>query len=252
MSSQTYVTDIDFLRIYFGDPYVVNEKITLKQPRLGDIIEYGEKNYWSFIYSITAIASDFKPELEDRGFDYEKISDLEMFYMMTQNMTPDQSGIIFGDVNLSALRRYTQTNNDEMILYDPNSGVKIDRRLHLMIQGYLTFLHNIKKKPEFAGNAMTKRIMIDDDRKRKAKNADKPWKSTLVPLISSMVNSPGFKYDIEHVRQMPLFPFMDSVARISAINTSNLLLQGAYSGHVDVGKVDKKILDWSRDLYSAK
>ena len=147
---------------------------------------------------------------------------------------------------------FRQKNNDELVLFDVDSGIRIDRRLNAMIQGYLTTLHNIKKKVERAGNFMTKQIMIEDDRQRKKMNADKPWKSTLLPLISAMVNNAGFKYNVEQVRNMKLFAFMDSVARISAINTSNLLLQGAYAGKVDMKKIDKKTLDWMRDLYTSK
>ena len=244
--------NIDFLKIYFGDPYTVNEKIVLRQPTLGEILEYGEREYWSFVYAITSISSDFKPELFDKGIDYETVSDLEMFHMMSARITPDKSKILFGDIDLSKLKLYRQKNNDELVLFDEDSGVKIDRRLNMIIQGYLTTLHNIKKKVEHAGNFMTKQIMIEDDRQRKARNAEKPWKSTLVPLISAMVNNAGFKYDIEHVRNMKLFAFMDSVARISAINTSNLLLQGAYAGKIDMNKVDKKSLDWMRDLHAQK
>ena len=244
--------NIDFLKIYFGDPYVVNDRITLHQPSLGEILQYGEKDYWSFVYAITAIPSDFKPELFDKGIDYETISDLEMFHMMSAKITPDKSKILFGDIDLAKLKLFRQKNNDELVLYDADSGIKIDRRLNMIIQGYLTTLHNIKKKVEHAGNFMTKQIMIEDDRQRKKRNAEKPWKSTLVPLISAMVNNAGFKYNVEQVRDMKLFAFMDSVARISAINTSNLLLQGAYAGKVDMKKVDKKSLDWLRDLYDTK
>lgn len=244
-----HTRDIDYLKVYFGEPYQINEKISLLQPTIGDIIAYGEREYWSLIFNVTAISSDFKPELEDRGIDYEKVSDLEMFHMMSAHIQPNKSAIIFGDLNLSKLKRYRQKINDELVLYDEDSGVKIDRRIYMLIQGFLTTMHNIKKNPEFAGNASTKKYMIEDDRARKARRTERPWKSTLLPLISAMINSPGFKYDIEHVRALNLFAFMDSVARITAINTSNLLLQGAYAGRVDITKIDKRTLDWSRDLY---
>lgn len=244
------IIDVDYLRIYFGDPYVVNNKITLRHPTINEIIEYGEKEYWTFISNVTAISSDFKPELFDAGYDYEQVSDLEMFHMMSCKMPVEKTSIIFGDIDLRKLKMYRQKNNDELVLYDEENGIRIDRRINMIIQGYLTTVHGITKNPEFAGNAMTKTIMIDDDRARKKLNANKPWKSTLLPLISSMVNSSGFKYDIQGVRQMPLFAFMDSVARISTIQSSNLLLQGAYAGHVDLGKINKKTLDWSRDLYT--
>ena len=244
--------NIDFLKIYFGDPYVVNSKIVLNQPSLGEILQYGERDYWQFVYAVTSIPSDFKPELFDKGIDYETVSDLEMFHMMSAKITPDKSKILFGDMDLTKLKPFRQKNNDELVLYDADSGIKIDRRINMIIQGYLTTLHNIKKKVEHAGNFMTKQIMIEDDRQRKKRNAEKPWKSTLVPLISAMVNNAGFKYNVDQVRDMKLFSFMDSVARISAINTSNLLLQGTYAGRVDPKKVDKKSLDWLRDFYAEK
>lgn len=246
---QQDLANVDYLRIYFGDPYAVNDKIVLRQPSLGEIMAYGERDYWSLVYTLTAIPSDFKPELFDKGIDYEAVSDLEFFHMLSNTLPPEKTSILFGDIDLTKLRMYRQKNNDELVLYDADSGVRIDRRLHMIIQGYLTTLHNIKKKVEHAGNFMTKQIMIEDDRQRKKRNADKPWRSTMLPLISAMVNHPGFKYNAEQVRDLKLFAFMDSVARIASINTSNLLLQGAYAGKVDMKKVDKKSLDWMRDLY---
>lgn len=50
--------EIDQLQLYFGDPYVINEKIIIRQPNIGQIMEYGERKYYQMVHTITAIPSD--------------------------------------------------------------------------------------------------------------------------------------------------------------------------------------------------
>lgn len=50
--------EIDQLQLYFGDPYVINNNITIFQPTVGEIMEYGEKKYYSVVHTLTAIPSD--------------------------------------------------------------------------------------------------------------------------------------------------------------------------------------------------
>ena len=51
-------TGVDEIQLYFGDDYVVNDQITIKQPLLGDIIACGEAAYFSMVHTLTAIPSD--------------------------------------------------------------------------------------------------------------------------------------------------------------------------------------------------
>ena len=50
--------EIDELQLYFGDDYVINDYITISQPSIGQVVDYGESSYFSTIYTITAIPSD--------------------------------------------------------------------------------------------------------------------------------------------------------------------------------------------------
>lgn len=50
--------DVDSLFLYFGDDYVVNDRITLMQPTIGQIVDYGEAKYFSMVHTLTAIPSD--------------------------------------------------------------------------------------------------------------------------------------------------------------------------------------------------
>ena len=52
------------LRVYFGDDYVVNDYITMHQPKIGEIVKYGEKQYYSMVQTLSAIPSDMKSQLQ--------------------------------------------------------------------------------------------------------------------------------------------------------------------------------------------
>ena len=50
--------EADSLFLYFGDDYIVNEQISAHQPTIGEIVDYGEGQYFSMVHSLTAIPSD--------------------------------------------------------------------------------------------------------------------------------------------------------------------------------------------------
>ena len=98
-------------------------------------------------------------------------------------------------------------------------------------------------------NNSTKQILIEDARDEMLANQNKKYKSRLKNLISTMVNSEGFKYDHSQVWDMKINAFMDSVKRISKIKTANLLLQSGYSGFgINLKDISKKQLDWQGEL----
>ena len=83
--------EVNYLKVYFGDEYKVNDKITIHQPTIGEIIDLNEREYWNLIYSLTAIPSDFKSELDDVGKDYMKVSDIEMFHSITRTLPSEKT-----------------------------------------------------------------------------------------------------------------------------------------------------------------
>ena len=58
MNQYDDLVHVDSLKLYFGEPYKINEYVKIYQPPIGDIIEYGEKEYYSMIQTLTAIPSD--------------------------------------------------------------------------------------------------------------------------------------------------------------------------------------------------
>lgn len=119
---------LDTIKMFMGDPYVLNEHITIRQPTLREIIDYGERDYLSMVSLLTAYPSDMKSVLWDMGVDYTKVTDFEVFVAFYRFLTPDKTSILFGDLNLSALTPDTNAVG-EMCLVGPD-GTVIDWNIH--------------------------------------------------------------------------------------------------------------------------
>ena len=242
------------LQLYFGDDFVINKYITIHQPKLNDMIRLGEKEYFSTVYAFTSIPSDMKPQLFDIGIIWEDISDFDLFIMLTHNLTPKQTGFLFGDLDLSKFK-LGKNENGETVLYQlgyDGEMVVIDEYVYLRIATFLRKIHGIVPKPEKGANKTTRKIMIEDDRQRMEMQKNKGEKSSFVPIISSLINSPEFKYGLKEVREMPMYAFMDAVTRIQIIKSSTALLNGCYSGMIDTSKINKKEFNWMREIEDDK
>lgn len=238
--------DVDELQLYFGDDYVINDKITIHQATINEIMLYGEASYFSLIHTFCAIPSDMKSQLWDMGLDWCEVQDYELFMMLSQTLTPDRTSLIFGGLDFSKLKPFRNQQNGNIVLADREAGVIIDEMIYLRIVAYLRKLHNIKPKVEKAGNKITKRVLIEEDRQKILNSKDKPFKSYLLPLISAVKVKQGYTKD--YVRNMGLYEFMDDVSRTQVINNAEHLLNAAYAGTIDMKKIDKKELNWMREL----
>lgn len=238
--------EYDELKLYFGEDYHINDKISIKQPTIGEIIEFGEKKYFSTIYTLTCIPSNMKSQLYDNGIDYMNISDFELFMMLSKSLTREDTRLILKDIDLSSFLTVINPENDELIMYDPVNDIVIDQIIYLKIVQYLRKLHNIKPKIEYAANKTTKRILIQLERDEIEKNKNKPYKSQFFELISGIRRFPGFQFTKEEIKKMNLYEFMDFVKGAQIYVASTSLLSGMYSGMVDTSKIDKKEFNWMR------
>jgi hypothetical protein len=242
--------EIDELSLYFGDPYVVNQYITITLPKIGDVVKFGERQYYSMIQTITAIPSEMKSQLWDMGLDWTQLTDFQLFMMLAPTLSPSQTSIIFGDLNLQNMRPFENSQNETVVLADPETGVIIDELAYGKMQSYLCSAHNLTKKVEKAANEFTKKFMIDEDRQKIEHQKKQPHKSLLKNLISAVKCRQG--YTLDYVRNMGIVEFFDDVSRLQVIVHADALLQGSYSGMVDTKKIPKKEFDWCREITDKK
>lgn len=180
------------------------------------------------------------------GLDWCEVEDFELFMMLVQTLTPDRTSILFGDLDFSKLKPFRNNQNGDIVLADKETGLIIDKMIYLRIVSYLRKAFNITPKVEKAANKMTKKILIDEDRAKIEFNKDKPFKSYLLPLISSVKVKQGYTKD--YVLNMGYVEFMNDVARLQMIHNADHLLSGVYAGTIDLKKIDKKSLNWMCEL----
>ena len=244
--SNENILEIDELSLYFGDPYIVNDYITITIPKIGDVVAYGERKYYSMIQTISAIPSEMKSQLWDMGLDWTQMTDFQLFMMLAPTLSKDSTSIIFGDLDFQSLRPFENKENETVFLGNPETGVIIDELAFGKIHSYLCSAHNLTKKVEKAANEYTKKFMIDEDRQKLKYNSKQPYKSFLKPLISSVKCRMG--YTLDYVKKMGLVEFFDDLSRLQIIVNADALLQGSYSGMVDTSKIPKKNFDWCREI----
>ncbi len=239
---------MDELQLFRGKDYVINDKIKIHHPTINDIADYGEQNYYGLVSRLSGVPADYKVQLDSIGIDYEEISEFDLFALMCKGLTVEESKILFGDLNFENLKLVQHVQTDEVMLYNYEQDFVIDRVIYELIADFIRKINGFEKNNEVAGNKYTKKILIEEARLAQERNKNKPYKSNLVPLISAMVNSAEFKYNHNNVYDLPIYVFMDSVKRIQKIRNYNYLMQGAYSGNVDIKKISKDELNWLGEL----
>ena len=244
--SKENMLEVDELSLYFGEPYVINDYLTITLPKIGELVRYGERSYYSMIQTITAIPSEMKSQLWDMGIDWTQITDFQLFMMLTPTLPKEQTAIVFGDFDFQALKPFENRQNDTVVLFNPDNNAIIDELAYGKISSYLCSAHNLTKKVEKAANEFTKKFMIEEDRQKIKYNSTQPYKSFLRPLISAVKCRQG--YTLDYIKNMGLYEFMDDLTRLQVIVNTDALLQGSYSGMVDTKKIPKKEFDWCREI----
>lgn len=240
----------DELLIYRGKDYNLAPGITIHQPTLNEICDYGERAYWSMIYTLTSTGADLKFQLDDMGIDYTTISDFKLFYsLLAPPYHSSKTSIITGDLELSDFELFQKNSSEEIVMYDSKRDILIDEQIYLKFAEILRNMHGLKRNAQIPANEATKQILIEDAREEYELGKDKPYVSQLKNLVSAMVNCQGFKYSHSQVWDMKINAFLDSVKRISKIKNAEMLLQSGYSGFgINLKEIPNSQLNWLGEL----
>ena len=240
----------DELQIYRGKDIYVKKGIVIHQPNLDEICEYGEREYWSLVNTLTSVGADMKFQLYDMGIDYTQVNDFELFHsLLTQSLSQKKTSILFGDLDFTNFNLFKKNGSEDIVMYDSENDIEIDEYTYLVIADVLRKMHGLKRNDKIPANESTKMILIEDDREDYERNKTREYHSQMKNMVSAMINCEGFKYNHSEVWNMKISAFMDSVKRISKIKNASLLLQSGYSGFgIDLKKVSDKQLDWLGEL----
>ena len=243
----TSLIEIDKLKMYFGEPFFASDQIPILCPTIKEIVSFGEREYYNTVHVLCSTPSDYKSILFDMGLDWEELSDFQLFHVLSQSLPQNKTKLLLGDVDLSKMKLYPHPENEgEIILADKESGIIIDEYVYLKMAEYIRQMHGLKKNVERAKNKRTKRVMIEYDRQLRETRSESEYKSMLFPLITSLKAKMG--YTLDYISQMRIVEFMSDIDRLNVIRSSDALFNAMYSGFCDTSKIDKKELNWCREL----
>ena len=108
----------DELKIYRGEDYVISNHIKIHQPTLDEICNYGEREYYSMVYNLTATPQSMKVQLWDMGIDYTTITPFELFYNILYKVySQEKTSIIFGDLDFTKFQVMQRKDDESILLY---------------------------------------------------------------------------------------------------------------------------------------
>lgn len=246
--------DFDPLYVYFGDDYVINDRITIHQPTIQDFIDNKESNIYSAITPFITNTTGCRVQLWDMGIDWNKITNLELFALMIKNVNYQYSKIIFGNIDFSTFKLYKKTESGEkkIILYSPKIDLEINEDIRQKMCKYIQYaFYAFPPEEEFTSNKTLKQELINNDKQKIiAQRKEQKGKKgqNLLSMISFCLNHPGFKYKKNELRNICIAEFMDSVQRLQMYESTRALYNGMYSGFVDNSKINKNELNFMRDV----
>ena len=249
------VEKLDFnpLRVYFGDDYVVNDRITIHQPSIQDFIDAdNESDIYHVIAPFTANTTGYRVQLWDMGIDWNKISNLELFSILIKTIDFKYSQLIFGDINFSTFNLYGKQNGDEkaLTLYSPEMDLEIDEVTMNKMCKYIQFMFSsYPPEEEFTSSKTLKQELINNDKQKLLlRKKEGNGGQSLLSMIAFYLTHPGCKYKKNELREVGYFEFMYNIQRLQIYESTRALFGGMYSGMCDLSKVDKNEFNFMRDV----
>lgn len=251
--SKTNEYHFDKLSMYFDKDYFVKD-IRIKMPTIGDILKFGEIRFNQVFYPFYTNSTTIRVQLWDMEprIDWTKVRDIQVFSMLKNTLSDREvSRTIFPEVDFSDFQLMSMTKDkDQLVLYSPSQEIILTETEYMEIATYIRTIFNRFPKVEKSKSKAAKQSMIQEE-KMKALTAQEEKDSLdsfFLPLVSTCLNHPGFKYKLEDLENMGLYRFMDSVKRIQKYEYSTAILKGMYSGFVDSSKIEPEQYNFMGDI----
>lgn len=274
------VFEFDELSIYRGKDIPITSKVIVTQPTLSQIEEFGERRYFQAVQLLTSVGADLKWQLWDAGVDYTQIDDYDLFVGFICRSVSSQKKmyeklvaseeyadkvanisqedlesllinpleLVLKDIDLADFEPCFLNGTEQLILYDKERDITIDRFVYTRLVEVVRKIHGFKRNNQIPANEKTKMDLIDDARDDSMMASMKPYRSTLKSYISAFAIKCGMCANDDNIWNMNIGMFLDGIKRISKIRDADSLLQGAYSGFANLKGVDQTRFDWAGDI----
>jgi hypothetical protein len=237
---------ISELFCWCGEPLVINDKISVQQPTIKEIILNDEESYFSTVSALCSTSSNMKYQMFTMGLDWEKVEDWEMAIMLWPTLPPEKTRLVLGDIDLTKFKPFENKQNGNIVLRDPSTDIIIDEAIYLRIVEYLRKVHGFTRAYDRSKNPFAHEMAIDMDKEEIEKNKNKEHKSFLYPMISALKGRQG--YTKQQILDMQMYEVTDEIGRLQIIIQADATINGMHCGMVDAKKIKKENYDWMREI----
>ena len=228
-----------------GKDFKVSDTVTVFNPKVGDILDFGELNYYRAVSAFVCSPQDFKVQLFDMGVDFESLNRFEFFFtVQLRGITSEVSSILFGDVDFGKLDLYVNPiTGDKMLKYD---DVVFDELSYTLISEFIRRINDLPiQKPEKYLDEATKRYVLETERNNmRHKKKDESFKPQLLPIVSALVNSGHTSYTYDSIMDVRISQLYDSVKRVQKIMHYGDVMGGLYAGTLQQDKLNLAEINW--------
>lgn len=222
---------------------VINDNIHIVIPTVGEILEQ-EDIYYSMVAMLTAMPIDMMVQLDDVGIDFTTINEYELFLLLFETLKQIDTSLIFGELDLRKFEKAVNMQNEQLVLINRETGVRIDRAIQVQIADTLRKIHHLEKNLRKPANKEAQDYLIERARKKLQRERKRMNESQLEGLIVALVNTSEFGYGYEGVRDLSIYQFNQSLRQVAhKINYDNRM-HGVYSGTVNVKELSHDDLTW--------
>ena len=203
-----------------------------------------EDAYYNIVSAITAMPIDFMVQLDDAGIDFTEITAFDLFLLLSEELKMNDTSLVFGDLDFSKFQVGVNPQNEQLVLYDSENDIMIDRAIHSYIASVLRKINHLEKNIKKPANKEAKKYMIRRAREKLRRKKRLKEDSQLESLIIAMVNAEQFKYDFEGTKELSIYQFNESVRQIIKKVDYDNKMYGIYTGTISPKDLSQDELNW--------
>ena len=94
--------EFDLLRMYFGEDYKASCGVTIRQPTIGDILEFGENKFYANLNIFVSNPTQYRVALWHLGVDWCTLTDFELFCSFVGGLDPEALKYLFPETDFSS------------------------------------------------------------------------------------------------------------------------------------------------------
>lgn len=209
----------------------ITDVISVTVPTIGQIID-NEDAYFQAVCTIVATPWDMMVQLDDAHIDFTKIDDYELFILLFENLKAIDTSLVFGDLDLSGMKVARFEGTGELILTDEEHGITIDRVVHTKLCDSIRSILRMEKNSKKPNDEEMRKYLIARERRRQERAKGKRRDSQLENYIVALVNTEGFPYTYETIRDITIYQFYASLTQISHKIKYDHTMAGYYAGTI--------------------